>query len=165
MKIRSWAGGLMLFALFYAIIIVVMFVLQWPSMHEPNSNVTLKSSLPADSQTLIYRIEKSKDHGIKGDPPYKIKTGHYPLNDSDPVVYLDTAHMINGHIIVFQPDSASSKIDEIAIQYAEVLREHQIQETATAIVRLIMTLFIPIFTISLFAWAGNKLWNAIQDMD
>ncbi|HIG43769.1 MAG: hypothetical protein ABGY96_28625 [bacterium] len=165
MIIRSWAGGLMLFALFYAIIIVVMFVSQWPSMHEPNHNVTLKSNLPAESQTLIYRIEKSKNHGVKGDALYKIETGHYPMNDTEPVVYLDAAHMINGHILVFQPDSGPTKVVEIAKQYADVLREHQIQETANAIVRLIMTLFIPIFTIGLFAWAGNKLWNAIQDLD
>jgi len=134
-------------------------------MHEPNHNITLTSNLPADSQTLIYRIEKTKNHGIKGDPPYKIKDRHFPLDDTDPVVYLDAVQMINGHILVFKPDSSSLEVDEIARQYTDVLREYQIQETANAIVRLIMTLFIPVFTIGLFAWAGNKLWNAIQDMD
>ena len=165
MKIRSWAGGLTLFAVFYAIIIVAMSVSQWPSMRLPSNNLTLKSKLPIDSQALIYRIEKSKVPGDKGDPTYEIKAQHYPLDDSTPVVYLDTVHMINGHILVFEPDLSSSKIDEVAIQYTEVLREHQIQETTNAIVRLIATLFIPIFTIGLFAWAGNKLWSAIQNLD
>jgi hypothetical protein len=165
MMIRSWAGGLALFAVFYTIMIVYMSVQLWPSMRNPSINIMLTKSLPAESQTLIYRIEKTRQRGAEGGPSYKILPQEYSVRNSSPKIYLDTIHMINGHVLVFQAGSSTAQIEEVAEQYTAILLEHQIQETTNAIVRLIATLFIPIFTTGLFAWAGNKLWRAIEKMD
>ena len=98
-------------------------------------------------------------------PSYKLVPEGYSRQGTAPVEFLDTAIMINGHVIVFESGVSTPYMEEIATQYAEILVEHQIHETANAIVRLFITLFIPIVTLGLFGWAGSSLWRAIQKLD
>ena len=166
MRLRSWAGGLTVFGLFYAIIIVALFVWQWPSIRDPNINLTPEKNLPEASQSFIYRILKSKSGDGSDDSPFLTLVPYvYPMQKTDPVVYLDTVRMANGHTIVFKADTPDQKIDEIARQYVEVLYNRHVQETTDTIGRLLLTLFVPIFTVAVFAWGGNKLWSAIQNLD
>ena len=68
-------------------------------------------------------------------------------------------------VLVINEGASLVQIEAVAEDYAAVLREYWIVETTNAIVRLFMTLFIPLATLGLFAFAGNKLWNAIAHMD
>ena len=165
MWIRSWAGGLTLFGFFYAVIIVAMSVSDWPSLAVPNINVTFEAKLPDEARQFVHLIQKSKRIDVSDDAPsYRLVQNGYTPQES-PLALLDTAQMVNGHMIVFEAGVTIENMDAVATQYAEILLEHQIRETANAIVRLFITLFIPIVTLGLFAWAGNSLWRAIQNLD
>jgi len=166
MKIRSWVGGLALFGLFYAVLIIALSVWQWPTLAKPYLNMTFEDKLSAEAQGFVMSIFKSKAALEEPRPSYELLADNFSVADEvGAAAYHDVARMVNGHVIVFESGTSEPRMDEIATQYLEILREHQINETTSAIIRLFFTLFIPVLTVGLFAWAGNSLWSAIQKLN
>tara|TARA_Y100001934_G_scaffold245709_1_gene304193 strand:+ start:156 stop:644 length:489 start_codon:yes stop_codon:yes gene_type:complete len=159
---RTWLAGILAFCTVYCGIVMVLLVLDWPTIVDPKLRTTLEFRLEPELRERVHVV-------IKGSPPidnptvdhtFEVRKGAF-TGEAEP---LDTVDMLNRHRIVLALGTTPEQATAIGEAYTELVFYHIQQERLDVIVRGLAVILIPMSLIALFGWIFRALYLRIRLM-
>ncbi|MBJ38462.1 MAG: hypothetical protein CMD83_08385 [Gammaproteobacteria bacterium] len=159
---KTWLAGILAFCSVYCAIVMVMLVLDWPSIVDPKLRTTLEFRLEPVLRERVHVV-------VKGSPPidnptvdhtFEVRKGAFTGDGAS----LDTVDMLNRHRIVLTEGTTSEQASAIGEAYTELVFLHIQQERLDVIIRGLAVIVIPMALIALFGWIFRALYVRIRMM-
>ena len=95
---RSWLVGFVVFGIAYAIFVIAIFAVNWPTLQNPRLYTTLESKLSDSVAGSVVKVVRHADFP-EIDSNFVIEEQAYELEDGS---LTSTIAIINGHLIVLR---------------------------------------------------------------
>ena len=154
---RSWLVGFIVFGIAYAVFVIAIFAVNWPTLENPRLYTTLESKLSDSVRASVVKVVRHSAFP-ETDANFVIEEQAYELEDG----YLTSAiTIINGHLIVLRKNTTFEQASVIAQQYVGLIESRVERNSREQLTRLLGVLFIPLGVFIFFTFPARWLWNQL----
>ena len=154
-----WLTGFIVFGIAYALLVLAIFVKNWPSLEQPRLYGTLEQHLSTASQSAVIRIVKNPQLGTQGER-YIVKKSNALADGS----FAREVIAPNGDTIVLDQNTSDEAANKIAEEYVDLLQMRVDGLGAELKVQMFIVILIPILLLILFAFFSRWIWNRIPKL-
>ena len=154
---RSWLVGFVVFGIAYAIFVIAIFAVNWPTLQNPRLYTTLESKLSDSVRGSVVRVVRHADFP-EIDSNFVIEEQAYELEDGS---LTSTIAIINGHLIVLRMNTNFEEAKVIAQQYVSLIESRVERKSREQLGQLLGVLFIPLGIFIFFTFPARWLWNQL----
>lgn len=154
---RSWLVGFIVFGVAYAVFVIAIFAVNWPTLEHPRLHTTLESKLPETVRDLVIKVVRRS--GLPGiDSNFEIREKSYELQDGS---FASTIVIINGHLLILEKNTTSEAATRVAERYVKLIETHIERRSRQQRNQMLGVLFVPLGIFALFAFPARWLWNRL----
>jgi hypothetical protein len=154
---RSWLVGFVVFGIAYAIFVIAIFAVNWPTLQNPRLYTTLESKLSDSIRDSVVKVVRHSAFP-KVDSNFIIEDQAYELEDGS---LTSTIAIINGHLIVLRMNTTVEEARVIAQQYVSLIESRVERKSREQLTQLLGVLFIPLGIFVFFTFPARWLWNQL----
>ena len=157
LRMRNWLVGFVVFGIAYAVFVIAIFAVNWPTLENPRLYTTLESKL-SDSvrDSVIKVVRRSAFPEI--DSNFSVNEQAYELEDGS---LTSTIAIINGHLIILQMNTTAEQARVVAQQYVGLIESRVARKSREQLSQLLGVLFIPLGVFIFFTFPARWLWNQL----
>jgi hypothetical protein len=154
---RSWLVGFIVFGIAYAIFVIAIFAVNWPTLQNPRLYSTLESKLSDSIRGSVVKVVRHSAFP-EVDSNFTIEEQAYELEDGS---LTSTIAIINGHLIVLRMNTTLEEARVIAQQYVSLIESRVERKSREQLTQLLGVLFIPLGIFIFFTFPARWLWNQL----
>jgi hypothetical protein len=140
----------------YAVFVIAIFAVNWPTLKNPRSYTTLESKLSDSVRGSVIKVVRHSLPEI--DSNFIIEEKAYELEDGS---LTSTVAMINGHLVVLRKNTTAERARVIAQQYVGLIESRVERKSREQLSQLLGVLFIPLGIFIFFTFPARWLWNQL----
>jgi hypothetical protein len=154
---RSWLIGFVVFGIAYAVFVIAIFAVNWPTLKNPRLYNTLESKLSDSVRASVVKVVRHSAFP-EVDSNFVIEEQVYELEDGSLTA---TIAIINGHLIVLRGNTTIEQARVIAQQYVGLIESRVERKSQEQLTQLLGVLFIPLGIFIFFTFPARWLWNQL----
>jgi len=154
---RSWLIGFVVFGIAYAVFVIAIFAVNWPTLKNPRLYNTLEIKLSDSVRASVVKVVRHSSFP-EVDSNFVIEEQAYELEDGSLTA---TITIINGHLIVLRKNTTIEQARVIAQQYVGLIKSRVERNSRGQLNQLLGVLFIPLGIFIFFTFPARWLWNQL----